>query len=207
MEKVFAVVNRSQSKSDIKSCRICGVPTRGETCRTHMRHRQVLPDAFDKALEAHWRMAVLFLLTLFIATSAVAQRGTNIKPEPTIGALALPVPVFRQTVLRWDNPAGASNVVSWGLARNAWTNGVQVINTNAFFVTNNWHYRVTAMVAGIESVPALWPSNRVGQLWLVGMSNDMKQRTNLVALTGEFDDVPPGNMQLWGVENRTLRFK
>ena len=208
MEKVFAVVNRSQAKSDIKSCRICGVPTRGETCRTHMRHRQVLPDAFDKALEAHWRRGVLCLIVLcLVSVDAFAQRGTNIKPEPTIGTLALPVPVFRQTVLRWDNPLGASNVVSWGLARNAWTNGNRTITTNSFFVTNNWHYRVTAMVAGIESVPALWPSNRVGQLWLVGMSNDMKQRTNLVALTGEFDDVPPGNMQLWGVENRTLRFK
>jgi hypothetical protein len=145
---------------------------------------------------------------LLFAVDCFAQRGTNLKePVATVGTLALPAPVFRQTVLRWDNPLGASNVVSWGLARNAWTNGVRVINTNAFFVTNNWHYRVTALVAGVESTPALWPSNRVGQLWLVGMSNDMKQRTNLVALTGEFDDVPPGNMQLWGVENRTLRFK
>jgi len=143
---------------------------------------------------------------LLFALDCFAQRGT-MTPEPTVGTLALPVPKFRQTVLRWDNPPGASNVVSWGLARNAWTNGNRTINTNAFFVTNGWHYRVTAMVSGVESVPALWPSNRVGQLWLVGMSNDMKQRTNLVALTGEFDDVPPGNMQLWGVENRTLRFK
>ena len=97
---------------------------------------------------------------LLFALDCFAQRGTNLKePVQTVGALALPVPVFRQTVLRWDNPLGASNVVSWGLARNAWTNGNRTINTNAFFVTNGWHYRVTAMVAGVESTPALWPSN------------------------------------------------
>lgn len=180
MEKVFAVVNRSQAKSDIKSCRICGVPTRGETCRTHMRMRQVLPDAFDKALEAHWRMAVLFLIVLcLVSVDAFAQRGTNIKPEPTIGTFALPVPVFRQTVLRWDNPVGASNIVSWGLARNAWTNGSRTINTNAFFVTNNWHYRVTAIVNGVESTPALWPSNKIERVWV-------QTSTNLLAWTDGF---------------------
>jgi len=217
MEKVFAVVNRSQSKSDIKSCRICGVPTRGETCRTHMRHRQVLPDAFDKALEAHWRMAVLFLLTLFISTSAFAQRGTNIKPEPTIGTLALPVPVFRQQYFGWNAPAGSSNKVYWGLARDAWTNGsapaisnlrftnsVGTVFTNAFPWTNGWHYRVTAMVAGVESTPALWPSNRIGgDIWLVGYATNMTQPTNIVKLISYKGNNPPGNMRMWGVVDLT----
>jgi len=145
-------------------------------------------------------LAVIILLASTLC--CFAQRGTNLKePVATVGTLALPVPKFRQTVLRWDNPPGASNVVSWGLARGSWTNS-RTISTNIFFVTNNWHYRVTALVAGIESIPALWPSNRIGELWLTGMGSTMTGGTNIVRLS-KFTNNPPGNMQFWGVANVT----
>lgn len=149
-----------------------------------------------------WRRTIILLsilLALIVGSDCFAQRGTNTKePVATVGTLALPVPVFRQTVLTWDNPAGASNKVSWGVARNAWTNGNRTISTNTFFVTNGWHYRVTAIVAGVESTPALWPSNRIGELWLTSYPKG----TNITKLL-KFTNSPPGNMQFWGVANIT----
>lgn len=94
-----------------------------------------------------------------------AQRGTGSNPAATTTTLSsfslapAPTPV-NQVYFTWDYDTGASNSVSWGLARNAWTNGSRTITTNVFPYTNGWHYKVTAIVNGIESTPALWPSNR-----------------------------------------------
>lgn len=109
---------------------------------------------------------------------------------------------MRQVYLAWDNPPGASNRVAWGRVRNAWTNGVATISTNRFPITNGWAYKVTAIVDGMESVPALWPSNRVAELWLRGHGTNMTQGTNIVRLV-KFTNAPPGNMQFWGVANVT----
>jgi len=155
---------------------------------------------------------------LLCATDCFAQRGTNLKePVAAVGTLALPVPKFQQQYFGWSAPAGSSNKVSWGLSRNAWTNGsawvtntlrftngVGAVFTNAFPWTNNWHYKVTAMVAGVESIPALWPSNRIGgDIWLVGYATNMTQPTNIVKLLSYKGNNPPGNMRFWGVIDLT----
>jgi hypothetical protein len=108
---------------------------------------------------------------------------------------------FRQTVLTWENPVGASNRVSWGGSRYQWTNSVSVA-TNRFNVTNGMCYAVTSILNGVESIPALWPSNRIGELWLKGMGTNFTGGTNIVRLN-RFTNTPPGNMQLWGVANIT----
>ena len=105
-------------------------------------------------------VAALFLCA---SISCLAQRGTVSIPTATTitGPLGLiSIPPFKQTVLTWDNPVGASNKVEWGAVRNYWTNGSRTITSNVFFVTNGWTYKVTSIVDGIESIPALWPSNR-----------------------------------------------
>ena len=108
---------------------------------------------------------------------------------------------FKQTVLTWDNPPGASNRVAWGGARYSWTNSTAV-STNRFNVTNGTHYAVYAMLGGIESIPALWPSNRIGELWLTGMETNFTGGTNIQKLCS-FTNQPPGQMRFWGVANIT----
>lgn len=107
---------------------------------------------------------LLIGLVLAVGVNCFAQRGTGSNPVATtnqaVGVFALVPAPFKQTVLTWDNPPGASNRVAWGTIRNAWTNGVATISTNRFPITNGWHYNVTAIVNGIESIPGLWPSNR-----------------------------------------------
>jgi len=109
---------------------------------------------------------LLICVSLVIGANSYAQRGTGANPvaptNKTVGVFALaPAPApFKQTFLTWDNPPGASNRVAWGTSRNYWTNGSRTITTNVFPVTNGWAYKVTAMFNGIESIPALWPSNR-----------------------------------------------
>jgi len=99
------------------------------------------------------------LLCASVVYSAQVVPGVQMA---TTSSLTLPVTpaTFKQTVLTWDNPPGASNIVSWGTVRNYWTNGSRTITTNTFSVTNGWTYKVTAMFNGLESIPALWPSNR-----------------------------------------------
>lgn len=120
-----------------------------------------------------------FIATILLASAMCshAQRGTltfvTEKP-PVQSSLALPAVIGttnRQLFLTWTAEAGASNRVSWGLARNAWTNGVRTITTNTFPITNGWHYKVTAMINGIESVPALWPSNKFERVWVQTSTN------------------------------------
>ena len=159
------------------------------------------------------RKAALCVLSLFVlsfVSGAFAQRGTGSNPlaqgsglqtQDSLLALApAPAPV-KQTILTWDNPAGASNRVAWGVVRYQWTNSVTVA-TNRFNITNGLCYAITSIVNGIESIPALWPSNRIGELWLTGMTTNFTQGTNIVRLA-KFTNSPPGNMQFWGVANVT----
>lgn len=90
----------------------------------------------------------------------------------TKSSLTLPVSTtsFKQTVLTWDNQVGASNRVAWGGARYSWTNSASV-STNQFFVTNGTHYAVYATLNGVESIPALWPSNRLDRIWIQTSTN------------------------------------
>jgi hypothetical protein len=108
-------------------------------------------------------------------------------------------------VLTWDAEPGITNwTVYSGTARNQWT-ATNTITTNVLEITDRTKaYGITALFLGAPSVVAYWPSNRLGQLWLTGYSADLTQRTNLARLTGTFTNNPPGNMQLWGVENRTV---
>jgi hypothetical protein len=98
------------------------------------------------------------LLCASVVYSAQVVPGVQMA---TTSSLTLPTSTakFKQTVLTWDNPLGASNRVAWGGARYSWTNSTAV-STNRFNVTNGVCYCVTAIVNGIESIPALWPSNR-----------------------------------------------
>ena len=152
------------------------------------------------------------VLTIFLMSGicCLAQRGTltaKVVPQKTfssvLSGMAVAPATNRQTYLTWNNDAGASNRISWGLVRNAWTNGSALIFTNRFAVTNGWSYAVTQIVNGVESFPALWPSNRVGELWLTGYTTSMTASTNIAKLIS-FTNNPPGNMALWGVENRTV---
>lgn len=102
--------------------------------------------------------AIILLISTICSHSAQVVPGVKMV---TASSLTLPVSTatFKQTILTWDNPIGASNRVAWGGARYSWTNSASVI-TNQFNVTNGVCYCVTAIVNGIESIPALWPSNR-----------------------------------------------
>jgi len=169
-------------------------------------NRGVLYDYFRRKVA----LGVLSLFVLSLVSGAFAQRGTGSNPAATTTTLSsfslAPAP-FKQTMLTWDNPPGASNVVAWGTVRNYWTNGSRTITTNVFPITNGTAYKVTAIVDGVESVPALWPSNRIGELWLTGLAALSPTQpqgigTNIVRLV-KFTNTPPGNMQFWGVANIT----
>ena len=141
---------------------------------------------------------------LFIST--ICSHSAQVVPGvqmATTSSLTLPVTpaTFKQTVLTWDNPIGASNRVAWGGARYSWTNSASV-STNQFNVTNGTCYAVYAMLGGIESIPALWPSNRIGEIWLTGMGTNFTGGTNIQKLCS-FTNQPPGQMRFWGVANIT----
>ena len=195
MDKVFDVMKRTSSMSVRRVCKVCGVRVnRAEYCQLHYRTAQ-------RKLIDVWAMSAAFVL---LATSSFAQRGEGVLLTTTTRALSFPAPApapFKQTVLTWDNPVGASNRVAWGGARYSWTNSATVA-TNRFNVTNGICYAITSIVNGIESIPALWPSNRIGEIWLRGMGTNFTGGTNIQKLCS-FTNQPPGNMQLWGVANIT----
>jgi hypothetical protein len=143
------------------------------------------------------------------AATVAAPKQSSMPPMPVATAsaakstaAAIPVKPF---VLTWDAEPGISNwTVYSGPARNQWT-ATNTIGTNVLAITDKTKaYGITAVFLGAPSVVAYWPSNRLGQLWLTGYSADLTQRTNVARLTGTFTNNPPGNMQLWGVENRTV---
>jgi len=144
--------------------------------------------------------ATMLLISTIWSQSAQVVPGVQMA---TTSSLTLPVTptTFKQVVLTWDNPAGASNRVAWGGARYSWTNSTAV-STNQFNVTNGTCYAVYAMLGGIESIPALWPSNRIGELWLTGMGTNFTGGTNIQKLC-RFTNQPPGQMRFWGVANIT----
>jgi hypothetical protein len=145
-------------------------------------------------------VATMLLISTIWSQSAQVVPGVQMATKSSL-PLPLSATTFKQTVLTWDNPAGASNRVAWGGARYSWTNSASVI-TNKFNVTNGVCYCVTAIVNGIESIPALWPSNRIGELWLTGMGTNFTVSTNIQKLC-RFTNEPPGQMRFWGVANIT----
>jgi len=82
----------------------------------------------------------------------------------------------KTSVLTWDNPTEASNKVYWGESRGNWTNNV-IVTTNEYTISSGLHYAITAIVNGVESSPAFWPSNRIDRIW-VQESFDALQWTN-----------------------------
>jgi len=203
MENVFAALKTPRSSMrKILSCADCGVSiSRGKRCMIHARARK---PALIAAMPTINQLSIL--LALIVGVNCYAQRGTGSNPAATttstISMFALAPAPFKQTLLTWDNPPGASNIVSWGTVRNYWTNGSRTIASNTFPVTNGTAYKITAIVNGIESIPALWPSNRIGEIWLVGMGTNFTGGTNIQKLCS-FTNQPPGHMQLWGVKNIT----
>lgn len=151
--------------------------------------------------------SIVAVMLLASATRSMAQRGTLafVQPEPTvISALPLPAlaPAPKKTnYLVWDSEA-TSFRVQVGASRGNYTNSFTV-RTNHFPITNGLAYAVWSIQNGIESAaPGLWPSNRVGELWLTGMGTNFTGGTNIVRLA-KFTNSPPGNMQFWGVANIT----
>ena len=141
---------------------------------------------------------------MLVATCSFAQRGT-LTPvvQPTIGVFNLaPAPSPVQSMsLTWDNVA-PSYRVQVGATRGAWTNSF-TISTNRFVLTNGQCYAVWSVANGAESLtPALWPSTRIGEIWLRGMGTNLTGGTNIQMLC-KFTNQPPGHMQLWGVANIT----
>jgi hypothetical protein len=145
---------------------------------------------------------------------AAASEPVNVQPAVAFPAapvatasigrsIAPPKPLW----LRWDAAPGITNwIVYVGAARNKWTNHFKT-TTNTIVIDRTAVYGVASLSGNLQNMIAYWPSNRLGQLWLIGMSNDLSQRTNVVQLTGTFTNNPPGNMQLWGVENRTVGYQ
>ena len=139
---------------------------------------------------------------MLVATCSFGQRGT-LTPvvQPTIGVFNLaPAPVQSMS-LTWDNVA-PSYRVQVGATRGNWTNSF-IISTNRFVLTNGQCYAVWSVAGGAESLtPALWPSNRIGEIWLRGMGANFTGGTNIQMLC-RFTNQPPGHMQLWSVANIT----
>jgi len=164
-------------------CEICGDELSDDHCSEHCDMRAKWLQSLSKKLKSATLSLptinqLLILLALIVGANCYAQRGTGanpltqdsgLKPQASLFALA-PAP-FKQTMLTWDNPPGASNIVSWGTVRNYWTNGSRTITTNTFPVTNGTAYKITAMVSGLESIPALWPSNRYDRVWVQTSTN------------------------------------
>jgi fatty acid desaturase len=111
-------------------------------------------------------VALLTITSMFSVWCHAAQvvLGTQMSTTTTISSPIglITVPPFKQTLFTWDaQPAGTSNKVYWGTVRGYWTNGNTIINTNVFPYTNGSVYKVTGILAGVESPAiALWPSNR-----------------------------------------------
>jgi hypothetical protein len=144
------------------------------------------------------------ILVLLTSATCLAQRGT-LTPvvQPTVSLFNLaPAPSPVQSMsLTWDNVAPAYRV-QVGASRGVWTNSF-IVSTNRFVLTNGQHYAVWSVENGVESLtPALWPSNRVGELWLRGMGTNFTGGTNIQMLC-RFTNQPPRHMQLWGVANIT----
>ena len=139
---------------------------------------------------------------MLVATCSFGQRGT-LTPvvQPTISLFNLaPAPV-RSVSLTWDNVA-PSYRVQVGATRGNWTNSF-TISTNRFVLTNGQCYAVWSVAGGAESLtPALWPSNRIGEIWLRGMGTNLTGGTNIQMIC-RFTNKPPGHMQLWSVANIT----
>ena len=141
---------------------------------------------------------------MLVATCSFGQRGT-LTPvvQPTIGVFNLaPAPSPVQSMsLTWDHVA-PSYRVQVGATRGNWTNSF-IVSTNRFVLTNGQCYAVWSVANGAESLtPALWPSNRIGEIWLRGMGTNFTGGTNIQMLC-RFTNNPPGHMQLWSVANMT----
>ena len=133
---------------------------------------------------------------MLVATCSFGQRGT-LTPvvQPTISLLNLSPAPMRSMSLTWDHVA-PSYRVQVGAQRGVWTNSFSVL-TNRFVLTNGQCYAVWSVAGGAESLtPALWPSNRIGEIWLTDT------KTNIVRLE-RFTNAPPETMRLWGVANIT----
>ena len=156
-------------------------------------------------------MRIILTILLASAICCFAQKGTltpKVAParkafSSVLSGMAVAPATNRQTYLTWNNDAGASNRISWGLARNAWTNGSALIFTNRFAVTNGWSYAVTQIVNGVESFPALWPSNRMFEIWLMDKGSDPNAKGTNVVLLRKGVGNPPEPKYFWGVENQT----
>ena len=142
-------------------------------------------------------------LEAVILTAAVMLVATCSFGQPTISLFNLaptPSPV-RSMSLTWDHVA-PSYRVQVGATRGNWTNSF-IVSTNRFVLTNNLCYAIWSVAGGVESLtPALWPSNRIGEIWLRGMGTNFTGGTNLQMLC-RFTNAPPGHMQLWSVANIT----
>ena len=141
---------------------------------------------------------------MLVATCSFGQRGT-LTPvvQPTIGVFNLaPAPAPVQSMsLTWDNVA-PSYRVQVGAQRGVWTNSF-IVSTNRFVLTNGQCYAVWSVANGAESLtPSLWPSNRIGEIWLRGMGTNFTGGTNIQMLC-RFTNQPPGHMQLWSMANIT----
>ena len=153
-------------------------------------------------------MPLSFLLAVLISFDCFAQKGTNIKPVAT-QSINLIVPKPTRPAFQWSiPPAGASNRVAWGGARFSWTNSVWV-TTNLFPVTNGTHYAAYEVLAGVESIPALWPSNRTAQYWLKDMGTNAqgaRMITNEILLS-TFVNHPADGKHFWQIEDRTVKWE
>ena len=62
---------------------------------------------------------------------------------------------------------------------------------------------MTQIVNGVESFPALWPSNRMFEIWLMDKGSDPNAKGTNVVLLRKGVGNPPEPKYFWGVENQT----
>ncbi|MGC3961321.1 MAG: hypothetical protein QM813_26360 [Verrucomicrobiota bacterium] len=149
------------------------------------------------AQRAAARAAIACWLICLSPAFAQSKGAALLIPTLPVGA----VMTNKQAMLTWESNA-YQFAVRTGTNRSSVGNR-QVVATNAVPFERGLVYDVRALnAAGIEGAPAYYPSNRVGSYWLRGYGANLAQGTNIARLV-TFTNIPPGNMQFWGIADVT----
>jgi hypothetical protein len=207
---LFAQVNELKAQRKRHLNTIAAKQERCDTLNALYRRMKEVTAEYVRCCAATGKKAKLVPIILLASTTwCFGQRGTGSNPvaaQPVVeSSITLPAiaPSPVKLSLTWDlQPDVTAWRVQVGPSRGNWT-GSFITLTDRFVLTNGQHYAVRSIAGSLESDGAsLWPSNRIGELWLTGMGTNFSGGTNIVRLN-RFTNSPPGNMQFWGVANTT----